>query len=315
MYTMNASIIVMPNWIGDLLLALSVVMEMPEERQLSTTLLVPEPMAGLVRMLSSTAVLPFNRKDPEKRQDALARIRSQGFRTVYLLPYSFSTAWFAMQTGIPGRRGLSLDGRRLLLTDPLPGRLRDKSRHILHEYAAILDVPYTTPESWPGVPVEADSEYRGAVVFCPGAKFGPAKKWPHFARLACLLEKDRIVVLGTDEDREAAAEIVGAAGARVTDLTGRTSLTGAAAIMAGAKAVVSNDSGLMHLAGFIGLPVVGIFGSTSQAWTRPLGKRAVVLTSTEPCAPCFKRTCRYGHYRCQSGIAPERVLQALQDGG
>jgi heptosyltransferase-2 len=153
--------------------------------------------------------------------------------------------------------------------------------------------------------------YEGCVVFCPGAKFGPAKRWPHFRELALMLEHERIVVLGTAEDRDTADEIVRAAGDRVTDLTGKTSLTEAAAIMAGARAVVSNDSGLMHLAGFIGVPVIGIFGSTSPVWTRPLGCKTVVLASGEECSPCFRRTCRYGHYRCQEGIRPETVAAAL----
>jgi heptosyltransferase-2 len=82
--------------------------------------------------------------------------------------------------------------------------------------------------------------------------------------------------------------------------------------MAAAKAVVSNDSGLMHMAGFIGTPLVGLFGSTSPVWTRPLGRRSVIMQSGEPCAPCFARTCRYGHYRCQENIAPEAVAGAVE---
>lgn len=301
----------MPNWIGDLLLALSVVMELPTGRLSSTTLLVPEPMAGLVRMLSPAKVLPYDRKDRLKRSDALCAVRSLGFGSVYLLPYSFSTAWFVFRAGIPVRRGLSLDFRRLLLTDPLPGRLRDRSRHILYEYSEILGQPYRAPGSWGGASATPDPAYAGAVVFCPGAKFGPAKRWPHFADLARQLPDERIVILGTVEDRQAAAEVVRVAGDRASDLTGRTSLAGAGAIMAGARAVVSNDSGLMHLAGFIGVPVVGIFGSTSPVWTGPLGARTVVLTSREACSPCFRRTCRYGHYRCQAGIGVDAVVGAL----
>lgn len=311
---MDTTVIVMPNWIGDLLLALSAVMNMPRERLSSTTLLVPESMSGLVGMLSSVPVIPYNRKDRLKRRAALDRIRASDFDSTYLLPYSFSSAWLAFQTGIPERRGLSLDFRRPLLTDPLPGSLRDRSRHILHEYSEILHVPYRSPESWTGAEVSPDPAFEGCVVFCPGARFGPAKRWPHFAGLAKMLPHEQIVVLGTDEDRDVATEVVRVAGGRAIDLTGKTSLTGAAAILAGARAVVSNDSGLMHLAGFIGVPVVGIFGSTSPIWTRPLGNRTTVLVSDETCSPCFQRTCRYGHYRCQEGIRPEVVASALDLG-
>jgi heptosyltransferase-2 len=301
----------MPNWIGDLLLALSVVRNMPDERLSATTLIVPESMTGLVGVLGNVKVVPYNRKERRKRKELIARVRAGGFHSIYLLPYSFSSAWFAFQAGIPVRRGLSLDIRGWLLTDPLPGALRNRSRHILHEYSEILQQPYLTPESWAGVSMAKEPAYEGCVVFCPGAKFGPAKRWPHFRELALMLEHERIVVLGTAEDRDTADEIVRAAGDRVTDLTGKTSLTEAAAIMAGARAVVSNDSGLMHLAGFIGVPVIGIFGSTSPVWTRPLGCKTVVLASGEECSPCFRRTCRYGHYRCQEGIRPETVAAAL----
>jgi heptosyltransferase-2 len=235
-----------------------------------------------------------------------------GFSAIYLLPYSFSSAWFAFRAGIPVRRGLSREMRGVLLTERISGRLRNKSQHITKEYSEILRVPYREPEAWGGKAVPPDERYRGAFVYCPGAAYGPAKRWPHFAELARLQAGERVVVLGTGADGESAREIAAAAPGRVEDLTGRTSLVEAAAIMAAAKAVVSNDSGLMHLAGFIGTPQVGLFGSTSPVWTRPLGRRSLIMQSDEPCAPCFERTCRYGHYRCQENIAPEAVAGAVE---
>jgi heptosyltransferase-2 len=308
---MNSSVVLLPNWIGDLLLALSIVMKLPEERRSNMTLLVPKQMGGLVRILSDLPQIPFDRADETERARTLAAVRAGGFRTIYLLPYSFSSAWFARLAGVPVRRGLSREMRRFLLTDPLPGSLRDKSRHITYEYAEILDTPFAQPESWEGVTVQPDKSRAGSIVFCPGAAYGPAKRWPHFPELARIESGQRIVVLGTAADSESAREIESAAPGRVEDLTGRTSLTEAAAIMAGARAVVSNDSGLMHLAGYLGVPVVGIFGSTSSVWTSPLGKRSVASSSTEPCAPCFERTCRYKHYRCLEAITPTTVAEAV----
>ena len=308
---MNPSVVLLPNWIGDLLIALSVVAKLPEERRSSITLLVPKKMGGLVSLLCDLPQIPFDRGDEEERARTLAAVRAGGFRIIYLLPYSFSSAWFARRAGIPVRRGLAREMRRFLLTDPLPGNLRDKSRHITHEYAEILEAPFAPPEAWEGVKVRPDESRSGSVVYCPGAAYGPAKRWPHFPELARLQSKQWIVVLGTAADSESAREIAGAAPGRVEDLTGRTSLTEAAAIMAGSRAVVSNDSGLMHLAGYLGVPVVGIFGSTSPVWTRPLGKRSVALSSTEPCAPCFERSCRYGHYRCLANITPDSIAEAV----
>ena len=309
---MNRSVVLLPNWIGDLLLALSVVTRLPEERRSATTLLVPKQMGGLVELLCDLPQLPFDRADETERRRTMVSVKAAGFRSIYLLPYSFSSAWFAVKAGIPSRRGLSREMRRILLTDQMPGSLRDKSRHITMEYSAILDTPFSPPEAWEGVGVKPDPAHAGSIVYCPGAAYGPAKRWPHFPELARLQQRYDIVVLGTAADGESSREVEHAAPGRVTDLTGRTSLKEAAAIMAGARAVVSNDSGLMHLAGYLGVPVVGIFGSTSPTWTRPLGKKSLAMGSSEPCSPCFQRSCRYGHYRCLRNIAAAGVYDMME---
>ncbi|NTV60761.1 MAG: lipopolysaccharide heptosyltransferase II, partial [Chlorobiaceae bacterium] len=306
---MNSSVVLLPNWIGDMLLALSIVERLPERRRLQTTLLVPDKMSGLVGLLSDLPRIEFSRADTQQRERTVQTVRRGVFHTIYLLPFSFSSAWFARKTGIPVRRGLSREMRRFLLTGPLPGNLRDKSRHITYEYAEILDTPSTPPEAWPGIKVKPDESHAGSIVYCPGAAYGPAKKWRHFPELALLQERDKIIVLGTVEDRESAQEILRHAPGRVTDLTGRTSLTEAAVIMSGARAVISNDSGLMHLAAYIGTPVIGLFGSTSPIWTRPLGKRSLAMNVPEPCAPCFDRVCRYRHYKCLENIMPNAVAE------
>lgn len=308
---MNPSIVLLPNWIGDMLLALSIVTRLPETRRSNTTLLVPEQMSGLVRMLCDLPLIEFARNDTNERKSTVTAVRSGNFHTIYLLPFSFSSAWFALKSGVPVRRGLSREMRRFLLNDPLPGDLRNKSQHITSEYARILDTPFRSPETWTGTPVLPDDSYKGSIVYCPGAAYGPAKQWPHFAELARLQEQYHIVVLGTRNDQESAQKIVRVAPGRVTDLTGRTSLTEAAAIMSGACGVVSNDSGLMHLAAYIGTPVIGLFGSTSPVWTRPLGKRSMAMNFPEQCAPCFQRTCRYQHYRCLENIKPDAVAAVM----
>ncbi len=309
---MNSSIILLPNWIGDMLLALSIVARLPEHRRSNTTLLVPKQMGGLVRMLCDLPQILFARSDEAERRSTVAAVRRGRFNTIYLLPFSFSSAWFAMKAGVPVRRGLSREMRRFLLTDPLSGSIRDKSAHITQEYAKILEMPYFSSEEWNGVTVKPDTTYSGSIVYCPGAAYGPAKKWPHFPELAILQEGYNIVVLGTSADRESAQEIFRMAPERTTDLTGKTSLTEAAALMSGAHAVISNDSGLMHLAAYIGTPVIGLFGSTSPVWTRPIGKKSIAMNVPEPCTPCFEHTCRYQHYRCLENITPDAVCDAME---
>ena len=299
-----------------MLLALSVVMRLPESRRTQTTLLVPGQMSSLVRMLCELPVIEYGRSDADKRKRTVEAVRMGRFQTMYLLPFSFSSAWFAMKTGVPVRRGLSREMRRFLLTDPLPRDVvnlnNKKLHHITHEYAEILDTPYLPPEEWNGVTILPDANYTGSIVYCPGAAYGPAKKWCHFSELALLQERYNIVILGSREDGEPAQEIVRTAPERVQDLTGKTSLTEVAAIMASARAVISNDSGLMHLAAYIGTPVIGLFGSTSPVWTHPIGKKSIALNVPEPCAPCFDKTCRYQHYRCLENITPKTVAEAME---
>lgn len=296
-----------------MLLALSLVERLPESRRQQTSLLVPSHMCALVSLLSDLPLIEYARKEAKERERSVQAVRRGGFQKMYLLPFSFSSAWFAMKTKVPVRRGLSCEMRRFLLTEPLPGNLRDKSRHITYEYSAILDTPYSPPKDWIGKRIEPDERYIGSIVYCPGAAYGPAKKWRHFPELALLHEHENIVVLGTLADRESAMEIGRKAIGRMTDLTGNTSLTQAAAIMSGARAVVSNDSGLMHLASYIGTPVIGLYGSTSPIWTSSLGTRNHAMNVPEPCTPCFERKCRYGHYRCLENITPSAVAEAMEN--
>jgi len=101
--------------------------------------------------------------------------------------------------------------------------------------------------------------------------------------------------------------------ASVTNLCGKGSLVDAAEHLAGAKVVISNDSGLMHLAAYVGAKVIGIFGSSTPTWTRPVGSKGVVLWRNEQCSPCFKRECPYGHYHCLDKITVKEVISHVHD--
>jgi len=304
------TLIFMPNWMGDFIMALSVILRMEPGRREHTTLLAPQWLAPLSRTLSRLTAIDYDRERADRRRLALRAVREREFDKVCLLPYSFSSAWFAFRAGIHSRRGLAKDGRGFLLTERLPRSARDYTRHITYEYASVLETEPAPPHGWEGLPIAADEKYRGYIAVCPGATFGPAKQWPYFSRLIELLNGERIVLLGRVGD-SSGIETAARGNGGIVDLTGRTSLPQAAAIIAAARAVVANDSGLMHLAGFLGTPVVGIFGSTSPDWTRPLGKRSVVLYNRRPCSPCFRPTCRYGHYECLRSVQTQNVAHTL----
>jgi len=170
-------------------------------------------------------------------------------------------------------------------------------------------------------------QVQGHVVMAPGAEYGPAKRWPvsHFAELAAALPQD-VVLLGSAKERALCEAIValaqpGKTQGRLLNLAGQTSLPQAFALIASAHRVVSNDSGLMHVAAALDVPQVAVFGSSSPEHTPPLSPKARVLwlkwdTQGQPpldCAPCFKRECPLGHLRCLQDLSPQQVLRALSE--
>jgi len=142
------------------------------------------------------------------------------------------------------------------------------------------------------------------VALCPGAEYGPAKRWPYFGELAARLEKP-VVLLGSPNDAGAAAGIAG------TNLVGRTTLDEAIDLIAGAERVVTNDSGLMHVAAALGRPLVALFGSSSPQKTPPQAGRSRVLWLKPECSPCYERECPLGHFRCMREISVDMVLTEL----
>jgi heptosyltransferase-2 len=165
---------------------------------------------------------------------------------------------------------------------------------------------------------------NGYYVFAPGAEYGPAKRWPaqHFAELAGRLDAP-VVLLGSAHDAALCDEIVrltqSAPTGSCTNLAGRSGLNDSLALVAGARAVVTNDSGLMHIAAALDTPQVALFGSSNPLHTPPLSDVARVLwlkndaaySPALDCAPCYARSCPLGHTRCLQDLSPQRAVEAL----
>ena len=156
-------------------------------------------------------------------------------------------------------------------------------------------------------------------VFCPGAEYGPAKRWParHFATLADALSRQgyAIWLLGSGKDRAVGDEIVKLAKSStspdaIRNLCGTTSLTQAIDLIAAARFVVCNDSGLMHVAAALDRPLIAVYGSSSPGFTPPLSARAQIISLNLACSPCFKRECPLGRLDCLNKLDPQRVLAA-----
>jgi heptosyltransferase-2 len=151
-------------------------------------------------------------------------------------------------------------------------------------------------------------------ILCPGAEYGPSKRWPptHFADLAAKFLADgmQVWLVGSPNDKLAADSVLSAAGdiaRRVRDLTGHTDLGTAIDLLSLASVVVSNDSGLMHAAAAVGVPVVALFGSSSPVYTPPMSASARIAKIEIACSPCFKRECPLGHFKCMRDLAPRAV--------
>jgi len=306
--------VLMPNWVGDFVMALSVLARKASEPDTVITLIVPENLSGLGKLLSSLPQITYRRKTRADFRETLSEIKRVSFDEIILLPHSFSSAWLAFRSGIAARRGVSTELRGLLLTDRLSGKHITRKEHLTKEYSSVLGVKYEEPSEWQAVSnITPDEMYKGSTVLCPGAAYGPAKQWPEFNVLVRLQHDSKMVILGDKKDREVSSRIAHHMSHKVTDLSGITSLEQAVSIISGASVVISNDSGLMHIAGYLGVPVVGIFGSTTPAWTGPLGKNARIVSVNMECSPCFERTCHLKHYSCLKKITAESVLELAME--
>ena len=320
----------LPNWLGDLVLAWPVV-EAAAER--GAVFVGPAAFEAIVRpRFPSSNYLVTSRA----RRYALAgRIQSLRPSAALLLTDSFSSTLLAALAGIPVRIGYAAEGRGFLLTRRVrrAGASRSTARaaeyRVLGEATGLAGHPAFRGE--PSIRATSTETERGAsaltraghqggayAVLAPGASYGPAKQWgaDRFAAVGARVALDRnlaLVVVGAAEDRAVAASIAetaATAGAIVTDMTGATDLVELVGILSAGRAVVSNDSGVMHLAAALGRPTVGIFGSTSPVWTSAAAPWVASLYAAYPCSPCFRRTCPIG-YRCLNAIETEAAVEAL----
>ena len=326
-------LIVAPSWVGDAILSepLVAVLREPLGEPIVDVLAPPWCAAVYARMRGIGHIVENPLGHGELglgRRRALAReIRARAYTRAFILPNSFKSAlipWFA---GIPRRIGYAAEARRALLTETR--RLDPKAVPRLVDRFVALAVPMgrliPTPPAPVLVPNAANaaaamralklSTHRPIAIFCPGAEYGPAKRWPaeHFIALARrLLEEGYAVwLLGSPNDQAAALPIA-AAIPGVRDLTGRTDLGTAIDLLSLASVVVSNDSGLMHAAAAVGRPLVALFGSSSPDYTPPLSPLAQIAKIDIACSPCFQRECPLGHFKCMRELDVEVVHDLAQ---
>jgi heptosyltransferase-2 len=253
---------------------------------------------------------------------------TEGYDQAIVLPNTFKSALVPFFAGIRTRTGYIGELRHWILND---ARRLDPERlpQMAQRYAALGLPRGEAPRlPLPTLALRVDEAARRALLarlgldrgrpaaaLCPGAEYGPAKRWParYFAELAQGLAAQGCAVwlIGSQNDRQAGAEIERHSGGVCRNLCGETTLAEAIDLLASTSLVVSNDSGLMHVAAALGKPLIALYGSSSPAYTPPLSPNARILKLDLPCSPCFKRECPLGHFNCMMQLTPDRVLAAV----
>jgi heptosyltransferase-2 len=333
-------VVLSPNWLGDAVMALGAIGDVRRAHAGGTLIVAARaPLAPLFRMAPEVDEVVELAGDGDGER--LAKARAD---VAILFPNSFASAWAARRAGVPERWGYRADARRFLLTRSVPRPIG--SRH-QSEYYRELVARLGMDAGGPPARISVTDEHRSRAArllagegvdagalrigIAPGAAYGRAKQWPpgrYAALIAGLVAGGgaTAVMVGSAGDTESGAEIErhlakdrieriepGTGRARWVNLIGRTDLALVAAVMAACRAFVSNDSGAMHLAAAAGVPVVAVFGPTIEEETAPLPLEAhTILTAPVWCRPCMLRECPIDH-RCMTGIAVERVVEAVRD--
>ncbi|WP_051710028.1 lipopolysaccharide heptosyltransferase II [Andreprevotia chitinilytica] len=330
---MKRILIVAPAWVGDAIMAQPLYARLKAKHPgCEIDVLAPawtRPLHARMPEISESFDNPFGHGELKlgARWKLARQLKKRRYDQAILLPNSLKSALIPFFAGIPLRTGWTGEARYWLVNDI---RTLDTLAlpQMAERFAALAEdsgVPLPRPLPYPQLHVN-DAERQATltklglhldqpvIVCCPGAEYGPAKRWParHFAEFArqCLARGLQVWLLGSAKDREIADEIEALAPG-VHNLSSRTTLAEAIDLMSFARVAVCNDSGLMHVAAALQVPLAAIYGSSSPEFTPPLSNHAEIVTLDLECSPCFERICPLGHMNCLNQLEADRVTAAV----
>ncbi|HKS17403.1 MAG TPA: lipopolysaccharide heptosyltransferase II [Planctomycetota bacterium] len=318
------------NWLGDAVMSLPTLKSLRAMEPGARISVLSRPsVAGLYAGLpyvDETIVPPPREKGRVRGWLGLIReLKRRKFDTALILPRSFSSALTAFSARIPRRIGYAGDGRSPMLTDAVPRNPELLRVHRVHYYHPLLAALGKPPEPAPPtleVPVDAEkwAEERlpagqPIVGLNPGATYGEAKQWfpERFIEAGRRIARKwhaSIVVVGGPAERELGDRVASEIGTRALSLSGRTTIPQLAAAIRRCALFLTNDTGPMHVADAVGVPVVAIFGPTDWVATPPFGKRHAIVRTPIDCSPCLKRVCPLGHHNCMKRVSVDDVFEA-----
>lgn len=323
------------NWIGDAVMTTPAVATI--RKNLPDAEITLLAMGWVADVFASSPhvdkIILYDKKERHKGVTGKIRLglelRKEKFDAAILLQNAFEAAFITLLANIPIRAGYTTDGRGLLLTHGVRKQPGIDKKHQVHYYQEMLQGLGFTPAPDKQELFIADDRRQAAESFLrdknvakeellvglnPGAAYGPAKRWPagKYGELAGKLNHDHhnitVLVFGTEADQDAAQTISSSVDPqKIINLTGKTTLIQAMALIARCNCFVTNDSGLMHVAAALQIPLVAVFGSTNHITTAPFSQKAIIVRKDLPCSPCMKTHCPLNHFQCMEKISVDEV--------
>ncbi len=330
---MNKVLVVAPAWIGDMVMAQSLLITIKNlNPDTQIDVLAPAwsfPLLARMPEVNQSVLIPLGHGQLGlgERVKLGRRLAVENYQQAMVLPNSWKSALVPYVAKIPQRIGYLGELRWGLLTEPrklvkkvLPMTVQRFVALGLADGGCPPDIPVPKLQVSLAGKVAVISKFdlvqgQKILALCPGAEFGLAKRWlpSYFAEVAKakLAEGWDIMLLGSEKDQEIAEQINFLTNHQCRDLTGKTTLAEVIDLLSQVDVVVSNDSGLMHVAAALHKPLVAIYGSSDPEFTPPLQQATRIVSLQKRCSPCFKRECPLGHMECLTEITPDRVLSEI----